>query len=127
MAVYSPTLKGGFCKYCTLFSPKDARSFITKPFQNLVKAAGKDGLLETHSRLHYHLDAMAEASPMMQSLAKPETTMSYHISKKNQDLYEQNIEILKCIVLTVAFCGGHRDDNTSLSSNKGNFRAIFEL
>ena len=49
-------------------------------------------------------------------------------------MYNKNVHVLKSIIETVVFCGkqnlplrGHRDDRTSSSSNRGNFRVVLEM
>jgi hypothetical protein len=137
--VYSPAAGGGLCKYCILFaSSKDKRKYVgvlvTKPFITFNKATGKDGVLDTHHNLQYHKDAVQRGLLLLQHQSTPETSITYMISQANQQMYQKNLHILKAIVEAVILCGkqnlpfrGHRDDNTSSSSNKGNFRAILEI
>ena len=55
--VYSPSAKGGYCKYCVLFFAKDdsARTkpgvLVATPFTNFGKATGKGGILTSHEKL----------------------------------------------------------------------------
>ena len=137
--VYSPAVGGGLCKYCVMFSSnKDSRKYagalVTKPFTNLVKATGKDGVLEAHSSLQYHKDSAQMGLLMVQHHKSPKKSLPYLISQKNQELYDRNISILKSIIEAVVLCGkqnfalrGHRDDSTSDASNKGNFLAILDV
>lgn len=137
--VYSPHLRGGLCKYCVLFSPRDPRVakagvLVSKPLNNLSKAGGKDGFLECHQRLRYHSDAMAQAMTLRSSLDRPDATIPVMISNKNKELYEKNLCILEVLVKAVLLCGrqniplrGHRDDETNASTNRGNFIAIVNL
>ena len=137
--VYSPAAGSGLCKYCTLFASKnDKRKYVgvlvSKPFVNLVKAAGKDGVLENHQNHQYHKDAVQRGLLLVQHQKTPGSSMSYLISQANRQVYQKNIHILKSIVEAVVLCGkqslpirGHRDDRSSISSNKGNFLAIIDL
>ena len=137
--VYSPAAGGGLCKYCTLFASKnDKRKYVgvlvSKPFVNLVKAVGKDGVLENHQNNQYHKDAVQRGLLLIQHQKTPEHSMPYLISQANRHVYQKNIIILKSIVEAVVFCGkqslplrGHRDDRSSVSSHKGNFLALIEL
>ena len=138
--IYSEAVRGGLCKYCILFPPKDARISITgtlvvsKPFQNLPKAGGKDGVLESHERLQYHKDAVEAATTYLRAAANPTETLPYLISERKQTIFDQNLRALECIVKSIILCGkqnlplrGHRDDSISTASNKGNFLAILHL
>jgi hypothetical protein len=49
-------------------------------------------------------------------------------------MYDRNMQLLSMITETIVLCGkqniplhGHRDDSTSVASNKGNFLAILNL
>ena len=137
--IYSEAVRGGLCKYCILFPPKDARisitgTLVTKPFQNLSKAGGKDGVLESHERLQYHKDAVEAATTYLRAAANPTETLPYLISERKQAIFDQNLRALECIVKSIILCGkqnlplrGHRDDSISTASNKGNFLAILHL
>ena len=141
--VYSPSAKGGYCKYCVLFFAKDNSTrtkpgvLVATPFTNFRKATGKDGILTSHEKLQYHKDAMMAGSEFKGCLNNPEQTVPFMMSASNQSQYEINIHILRSIVDTVLLCGkqnislrGHRDtfsDNTLTVSNKGNFLAILQL
>lgn len=141
--VYSPSAKGGYCKYCVLFFAKDNSTrtkpgvLVATPFTNFRKATGKDGILTSHETLQYHNDAMMAGSEFKGCLNNPEQTVPFMISASNQSQYEINIHILRSIVDTVMLCGkqnislrGHRDtfsDDTLTVSNKGNFLAILQL
>ena len=139
--VYSESVGGGLCKYCVLFpsSNADARIstkgvLVTRPFQNLAKAMGKDGVLQNHEELRYHKDAVEAGTTFIRSAANPTETLPYLVDRKKQNLYDQNFHALRCIVNAVIFCGkqnislrGHRDDSSSTASNKGNFLAVLDL
>ena len=108
--------------------------FVSKPFQNLAKAGGKDGALNNHDGNKYHKDAMERATTFMDLADEPTKTVPYLISQKKQELYNRNFKALQCIVECVLLCGkqnlalrGQRDDRKSEVSNKGNFLAILKL
>lgn len=138
--VYSQTLNGGMCKYCVLFPPKDERIktgvLVTKPFTNLKKATGKDGIYVSHANLNFHKNAVHAGREFLRTVANPTQTLEYQISNLNRQLYDKNMHILSAVVEVVLLCGrqdiplrGHRDDNSdscSDVSNKGNFLAILE-
>ncbi|KAJ8032894.1 Zinc finger MYM-type protein 1 [Holothuria leucospilota] len=136
--VYSPSEAGGYCKYCVVFPPKNSRLtnavLINRPFQNLQKAKGKEGVLDRHGQLTYHRGAVLEYKLFSESFRNPQNHVDTLLNCKRKETYEANLHILKSIVQTVILCGkqnqplrGHRDDSTSLSTNKGNFLAILEL
>ena len=137
--VYSPAAGGGLCKYCIIFSSENYKMkycdvLVNKPFINLVKATGKDGVLENHQGLQYHKDAVQQGLLLLQHQKAPETSLPFIISQANQEIYIKNLHILKSVIEAVVLCGkqnlplcGHRDDNTSTSSNKGNFWAFLEM
>lgn len=137
--VYSPSQNGAFCKYCCLFPPKDLRVnktgvLVSKPFTNLAKACGKDGILEKHHELPYHRDSISRAKMALDALEKPEISLRYLINKQNTEAYDKNIHILKSVTKAIILCGkqaiplrGHKDDSTSTDSNKGNFLAVLNL
>ena len=137
--VHSEVAKGGLCKYCILFPPTDPRinqkgALVTKPFQNLAKACGKDGVLESHERLEYHKIAVEMGTTYVRAAENPTETLPYRIDESRKEIYERNFHILECIVKAIILCGkqniairGHRDDSRSSESNKGNFLAILDL
>jgi len=87
------------------FSNKDSRKYagalVTKPFTNLVKATGKDGVLEAHSSLQYHKDSAQMGLLMVQHHKSPTKSLPYLISQKNQEPYDRNISILIIIIMFV--------------------------
>lgn len=97
--VYSPSAKGGYCKYCVLFFAKDNSTrtkpgvLVATPFTNFRKATGKDGILTSHEKLQYHKDAMMAGSEFKGCLNNPEQTVPFMISASNQSQYEINIHI----------------------------------
>ena len=136
--VYSPSQKGGFCKYCVLFPPASSciktGVLVSQPMQKFNKATGKGGYLETHDQLSYHRDAVVRSLSLCHNMEQPESSLPYKISTMNKEMYEKNYSILKNVVRSVIFCGkqnvplrGHRDNSTSTAPNKGNFLALLQL
>lgn len=141
--VYSPSAKGGYCKYCVLFFAKDNGTrtkpgvLVATPFTNCRKATGKDGTLTSDEKIQYHKDAMMAGSEFKDCLKNPEQSVPFMISASNQSQYGNNIHIQRSTVDTVLLCGkqnislrGHRDtfsDDTLSVSKKGNFVAILQL
>ena len=107
---------------------------LSLPFTNLLKACGKNGKLQTHSRSQYHKDAAARAQALTSTILNPETIIQQCISQQAHDQYQDNLRVLSTIVRAILFCGrqnialrGHRDDHTSDNVNKGNFIALLNL
>ena len=99
--------------------------------QQLRKASGKDGYLALHERLDYHKDALLQGNAASNSIDNHTCILQYTLSVMNKEMYDKNMKILKFIVRTIIFCGkqnialrGHRDDNTSTTTNQGNFHAL---
>lgn len=138
--VYSPKQQGGLCKFCVLFQPKNERIknavLVNRPFTNLSKATGKDGVLQTHANCQYHKESVSLSSEFLNNYSKPQESIQYKLSSINEKNYNLNCHILHKIVQTIVLCGkqnialrGHRDDSTtpSQATNKGNFLAILNL
>lgn len=136
--VYSPLDNGGYCKFCVLFPPKNTRLstavLVNRAFQNLQKAKGQFGVLDQHEQRDYHKNAVTEGKLFTQTFRKPEKHVDALLNKRRKELYDSNVHVVKSIIEAVALCGkqnlalrGHRDDNTSVNSNTGNFRAILKL
>ena len=88
--VYSPSVKGGYCKYCVLLFAEDNSTrttpgvLVATPFTNFQKATGKDGILTSHEKLQYHKDAMMAGSEFKGCLNNLEQTVPFMISAANQ-------------------------------------------
>ena len=96
--VYSPAAGGGICKYCTLFASKnDKRKYVgllvIKTFVNLVKAVGKDGVLENYQNNQYHKYAVQLGLLLIQHQKIPERSMPYLISQANRQVYQKNTNL----------------------------------
>jgi hypothetical protein len=138
---YSNVLQGGWCKTCVLFPPEGCfrrdrvpSVLVSVPFTRLERATGKDGYLNLHENMEYHMDCLQRAQAFVSSMMNPDKTLPVIISKQNEELFNKNRHILQCVVDAVILCGtrslalrGHRDDWTSTSDNKGNFIALLEL
>lgn len=136
--VYSPILGGGLCKYCILFPPQTGRVknavLVSRPFVNLTKAVGKDGVFENHANCDYHKQSLVKGSSFAAVIQNPKESVRFKLSEANELIYKKNEHILKSIIKVVLLCGkqnialrGHRDDSTSTSGRKGNFHAILSL
>lgn len=143
--VYSPSLRGGLCKFCVLFSSNPDRykqenlgMFVKKPFQNFKKAKGKDGYLHKHQRTSYHQDAVIAASEFLRTFNEPSRRIDHRLTSYEKMQYEKNVKILETITDAILLVGkqclplrGHRDDNIDFESipikNEGNFIALLRL
>ena len=128
--VYSPSQRGGFCKYCVLFpsSTLGSGSLVTKCFNNLKKATGKDGVLQCHGELQYHKDALAKGDTFISTYKKPVGSIPYVLSTVGKQNYSRNVRALESIVKAVLLCGrqniplrGHRDGGSSISEFLSSF------
>ena len=122
--------------YCVLFpsSTLGSGALVTKCFNNLKKATGKDGVLQCHGELQYHIDSLAKSDAFTSTYNKPVGSIPYVLSTIGKQNYSRNIRALESIVKAILYCGkqniplrGHRDDGTSTSEKKGNFLALLSL
>ena len=91
-----------------LFPQSDGRcyeTFVTKPFPNFKKAAGKDGSLLKHEHSDYHKNACISNQALRASLKVPESTIQYKISTQNKHMYDKNLKLLTIIVESIILCG----------------------
>ena len=79
------------------------------------------------------LDAVMLSLAFCEAVDNPEATLPYKISAMAKEAYDRNFHILKVITKAIILCGkqniplrGHRDDYTSVATNKGNFIAILQ-
>lgn len=133
----SPSQQGGCFKHCVLFPPKSSRItlgvLVALPMQKYNKATGRQGYLALHDQSQYHKDAVMLSLAFYEAVDNPETTLPYKISAMAKETYDRNFHILKVITKAIILCGkqniplrGHRDDYTSVATNKGNFIAILQ-
>ena len=72
--VYSPSQKGGFCKYCAIYahSNKSTLGVVVKiPFTRFSRTKGKDGILTNHASTVYHQEAFDRAKAFINSYQNP--------------------------------------------------------
>ena len=74
--VYSASLNGGFCKYCTLFVKDKDRNrlgrLVNKPFEKWVKVTE---ILDGHASKSYHINAVSDGTAFIQSIKYPQKTI----------------------------------------------------
>ena len=135
--VYSPSQKGGFCKYCVLhaYCKKSHLGVLVKtPFTRFSRAKGKDGILTNHATNLYHQEACDRAKAFISTYQNPQTRIDAQVNLEAQRLSDTNRYILCEIVETILLLGrqglpfrGHRDDSTANPlENRGNFLAFLE-
>ncbi|XP_068217819.1 52 kDa repressor of the inhibitor of the protein kinase-like [Palaemon carinicauda] len=128
----------GYYKYCVLFQPKNTQLnnavLVHRPFTNLQKAKGKEGVLDQHEKHVYHKYAVCDYKTAKESSVNPEHHVDAMLSNEWKELYKKNLEILKSVIDAIVFCGkqnitlrGRRDDRSSSNSNTGNFLSILNL
>ena len=117
--VYSASDAGGYCKFCVMFPPKNSRLsnavLVNRHLQNLQKAKGKEGVLDRHGQQDYHKSSVTECKLLCQAFRQPENHVDTLLIQKRKKTYEDNVHILKSIILAVILCGkqniplrGHR-------------------
>lgn len=151
--IISPSEKGLFCKYCTLFATGHVGGFqknvalqklVVKPLQSFAKLLGKDGALETHTKNVYHQQAMQAGKLFLEAYHNPNKDVINQINEQRLSQVNENRARLKPIIHTIIFLGrqniafrGDRDDGelvmprtseTELSPiNEGNFRELLRF
>ncbi len=129
--VYSASLNGGFCKYCTLFVKDRSKlgRLVNKPFGKWVKVTG---ILDGHASNSYHINALNDATAFIQSVKNPQKTIDVRLNTELARNIEANRHIVKCCIESVLFCGRQnialRGDNEKLDhpGNPGNFLAYLK-
>lgn len=146
--VLSSSKRGLFCKYCPWFTNRNEGGFcknvtlktlVTVPLTNFKKLTGADGVLEKHSILQYHKDAVLAGKVFLKTYHNPKHDVSNIVNGYRLNLSQENRKRLLPIVKTIIMLGrqniplrGHRDDGiievgkTPLH-NEGNFRALLRF
>lgn len=153
--VFSPKLNGLLCKWCVLlivgqFGNNTLVHKTNMPLQNLVKSpltdysrlTGEAGVLETHSRNQYHINAVQAGKSFISTMKDSTKTVFNQIATHNQQIIADNRKRLVPIIKSIIFCArqnialrGHRDDGKLNSkndendkmTNEGNFREILKF
>lgn len=152
--VFSPKLNGLLCKWCVLMNVGQfGNSSVHKtnmPLQNLVKSpqmdysrlTGATGVLETHSRNQYHINAVQSGRSFISCRTNSSKAVSNQVVAHNQQVIADNRKRLVPIIKSIIFCArqnialrGHRDDgkvnidneNNDELINEGNFREILKF
>ena len=127
---YSVQLDGCFCLPCCLFSCSTVNSFVQKPFTNWTKFNEK---VKEHAMSAMHSRSVLALNSFKESHSGAQPTIDVSFETNRQELYDLNYKWLDAILGCVVLCGkqniafrGHDDADSSLSTNKGNFKAILE-
>ena len=131
---YSKHDDGLYCLACVLFpdgSHRRPKKLITEPYRNWKDAIHD---LKKHATCEYHMNSMAKLKSFNATYAHPSTRVDMLLSDEITTRVQKNRDTLASIIKCIEACGrqgialrGHRDDDTSASFNKGNFKALIEL
>ena len=101
--VYSPSMPGGFCKFCVLFGKSvstrggqiggNLGGLVTKPMMNLKRALGTDGILPTHEKAECHINATRNS--FITTYENPTLCVDNIIEKCSNEQYQNNLHVLE--------------------------------
>ena len=84
-------MPGGFCKFCVLFGKSvsirggqiggDLGVLVTNPVMNLKRALGTNGILPTHEKAEYHINATVLANSLITTYENPTLRVDNIIDK----------------------------------------------
>ena len=121
-----------------LVTTTDARvstgQFVNKPSQTYDKALGKDkGILTNHDSCSFHKESIHKYLTLKESIRNPKCTLSYQISERHRELFQQNKHAIMCMIQTIILRGQrnislrcHRYDATG-ESDRGNFITLLKF
>ena len=134
--VFSPSLEGAFCKYCTLFVNPLERSkygqLVNAPFitwHHLSKH------VTPHQEKKYHKDAVLAAMSFIDKIEKPESTLPHQVDDELAQCAQDNGQIMKFIIDGIVYCakqcialrGRHEGEMLAGGNqNPGNFLAYLK-
>ena len=131
---YSMSAEGLFCLPCVLFpdsAHRRPKKLITDAYQNW-KDAVED--MKQHATCDYHMNSAAKMNAFMKTYEDPSSRIDVSVTDSSCKRVQQNRDILTSVVKCLQFCGrqgialrGHRDDDTSCSLNKGNFKELLQF
>jgi len=154
--VYSESLSGCFCLYCTLFlvqntggkqNTEQLKKLVTVPLKKYAKLLGKHGDLETHSNNEYHKNAILRSEDFVRTHLCPDKRVDNLLNTERYRQVTENRNRLKPIVESIIFLGrqniafrGHRDQGNLIDKhnlneikisssvvNEGNFRELLRF
>ena len=114
---YSREIDGVFCRACAFFAPGTAGGqalgqFVTQPFRSWVNKTQK---MNGHSKLDYHLTAMAKMTEFLVRHENPSQTISTIFKQDAKRTMAENKKVVESLFKIVLLCGkqgipfcGHR-------------------
>lgn len=154
--VYSESLSGCFCIYCTLFlvhntggkhNYEPLKKLVTVPLNKYSKLLGKSDDLEIHSNNIYHKNAILSSQDFVKTYHCHEVRVNNLVNTERLIQVTENRKHLKPIVESIIFMGrknialgGHRDQGNLINQyystkhevkssliNEGNFRELLRF
>lgn len=126
--VYSPKLKGGLCKFCTLFKPVLKRgifgAFVIKAHQD-YKHFHEDA--RGHEKSSWHLESTSKGISFCESVEMRKKNVIEQLDSGITELVNANRKKLKSILSTLIFCGTHDISIRGKNSNEGNFQDLLSF
>lgn len=123
--VYSPKLKGGLCKHCTIFKPVLKRgtfgAFIIKAQQD-YKHFHEDA--RGHAKSSWHVESTSKANSFCDSIEMKKKNVIEQIDSSITELVNNNRNKIKPIVASLIFCGTHDISIRGKKSQEGNFEDL---
>lgn len=126
--VYSPSLKGGLCKYCVLFKPTLKRgvfgAFVVnaqKDFKHFHEDA------RAHAKSQFHQEAVNDAKNFCDSMEMKKKNVIEHLDSTIAEQIQINRTKLKSILKTIIFCGSHDISLRGKLSQSGNFEDLLRF
>ena len=87
--------------------------------------------IKNHAFIEYHLNSMTHSNKFMRTMNNPEKGIGVTISEKDKEKFEENREILTCIIKCFEVYGwlgiglkDRREDSSISSFNNGNFKEL---
>ena len=133
---YSQMKDGIYCLACILFLAemkyyKDDSIFVRAPCRDWKYFLE---YWQLHEQCQYHQNSKDKMNNFMSSHYDPSLRIDTKITMLASANLEKNVAIMVSIIKCLEFCGrqgiairGHRDDTTSTSINKGNFKALLDM
>lgn len=123
--VYSPKLKGGLCKFCTLIKPVLKRgtfgAFVVKAHHD-YKHFHEDA--RGHEKSNWHLESISKAKSFIDSIEMRKKNVMEQLDSGITELVNANRQKLKSILATLIFCGTHDISIRGKNSGEGNFEDL---
>lgn len=123
--VYSPKLKGGLCKFCTLFKPVLKRgtfgNFVTRAHHD-YKHFHEDA--RKHEKSSWHIESTGKAKSFCESIELKRKSVVEQIDSGVSEIVNANRTKLKSILTTLVFCGTHDLPIRGKLSDEGNFEDL---